>query len=313
VIVVTGGSGFIGTHLCGRLLDDGYDVRVVDIVPPKAGIKAEFVRASVLDSARIMKILEGAEGVVHLAALIDVASSVADPFSDFSVNASGTMNVLEAARHAGVKKVAFASSAAVYGEPVRLPIDEEHPTAPLSPYGAAKLAAERYVLLYSSLYGMENTALRLFNVFGEGQNASSPYSGVITKFADAISENRQPIIFGDGEQTRDFVHVDDVCDAFVRAIEGQGCPAPLNIASGVETSVRELLETMCGICGADFSPTYMPERKGEIARSVADIKLARKRIGYSPRIALSQGLREILEAKDGERSIFRPKRPAAQS
>lgn len=307
MIVVTGGSGFIGTHLSGRLLDDGYDVRIIDIVPPKAGVTAEFVRASVLDSARLTKILSGAEGVVHLAALIDVAASVADPFSDFSVNASGTMNVLEAARHAGVKKVAFASSAAVYGEPVRLPVDEEHPTAPLSPYGAAKLAAERYVLLYNSLYGMENSALRLFNVYGEGQNASSPYSGVITKFSDAISEKRQPVIFGDGEQTRDFVHVDDVCDALVRAIEGQGCPSPINIASGVETSVRELLETMCGICGADFSPAYMPGRKGEIARSVADIKLAKKMLGYSPRMALSQGLREILEAQDGARSIFRPK------
>jgi UDP-glucose 4-epimerase len=308
VIVVTGGSGFIGTHLCGRLQEGGYDVRILDIAPPKAGMKAEFVRGSVLDAARLAKMLEGAEGVVHLAALIDVATSVADPFSDFSVNAAGTMNVLEAARHAGVKKVAFASSAAVYGEPVRLPVDEEHPTVPLSPYGAAKLAAEKYVLLYNSLYGMENTALRLFNVYGEGQDASSPYSGVITKFADAISENRQPIIFGDGEQTRDFVHVDDVCEAFVRAIEGQGCPTPLNIASGVETSVCELLGIMCGICGADFSPTYMPERKGEIARSVADIRLAKKMMGFAPKMALSQGLRELLEAKDGARSIFRPKK-----
>ncbi|MFA6907917.1 MAG: NAD-dependent epimerase/dehydratase family protein [Candidatus Micrarchaeia archaeon] len=308
MIVITGGSGFIGTHLCNRLLDDGYSVRVVDIAPPRAGVEAEFVRASVLDSARLAKLLEGAEGVVHLAAIIDVAASVADPFSDFSVNAAGTMNVLEAARHAGVKKVAFASSAAVYGEPERLPVDEEHPTLPLSPYGAAKLAAERYVLLYGSLYGMENTALRLFNVYGEGQNASSPYSGVITKFANAMAEGSQPVIFGDGEQTRDFVHVDDVCEAFVRAIEGQGCQTPLNIASGVETSVSELLGIMCGISGADFSPTYMPERKGEIARSVADIKLAKRMIGYSPRMALSQGLREMLEAQGGASSIFRPKK-----
>ena len=308
MIVVTGGSGFIGTHLCERLIDEGYEVRIVDIVPPKLGIKAEFVRASVLDAARLTKILEGAEGVVHLAALIDVSTSVADPFSDFSVNANGTLNMLEAARHAGVKKLAFASSAAVYGEPVRLPVDEEHPTIPISPYGAAKLAAERYVLLYNTLYGMENTALRLFNVYGEGQNASSPYSGVITKFATAIAEGNQPIIFGDGEQTRDFVHVDDACEAFVRVIEGHGCSSPINIASGVETSIRELLETMCGICGTAFSPTYMAERKGEIARSVADISLARKKIGYSPKLALSQGLREMLEATEGTRSIFKPKK-----
>jgi len=280
----------------------------VDIVPPKMGMKAEFVRASVLDTLRLRKIFEGADGIVHLAALIDVATSVSDPYSDFSVNAAGTINVLEAARHAGVKKVAFASSAAVYGNPVRLPIDEDHPTDPLSPYGASKLAAEKYVLLYNSLYGMENTALRLFNVYGEGQSASSPYSGVITKFANAISEGRQPIIFGDGEQTRDFVHVDDVCEAFLRAVEGQGCAMPLNIASATETSVRELLELMCGICGAEFSPTYMPERQGEIARSVAGISLAKKKLGYSPRMALSQGLREILEAREGEQSIFKPKK-----
>lgn len=307
MIVVTGGSGFIGTHLCEHLLDEGHKVRIVDIVPPKMGLNAEFVRASVLDALRLKKVLDGADGVVHLAALIDVAASVSDPYVDFSVNAEGTMNVLEAARRAGVKKVAFASSAAVYGNPVRLPVDEEHPTEPLSPYGASKLAAEKYVLLYNSLYGMENTSLRLFNVYGEGQNPASPYSGVITKFADALVEGAKPVIYGDGGQTRDFVHVDDVCNAFVRAVEGQGCDMPLNIASGTETSVRELLEMMCGIMGTGFGPEFKPERKGEIARSVADIKLAKKKIGYSPKLALSQGLRELLEAKAGSRSIFRPK------
>jgi UDP-glucose 4-epimerase len=308
VIVVTGGSGFIGAHLCGHLIDAGHKVRIIDIVPPKMGLKAEFVRASVQDAARLTKLLAGADGVVHLAALIDVAASVSDPYADFSVNAAGTINVLEAARHAGVKKVAFASSAAVYGDPPRMPLQENYPCSPLSPYGAAKFAAEKYVLLYNSLFGMENTALRLFNVYGEGQNASSPYSGVITKFADAIAEGRSPIIYGDGEQTRDFVHVDDVCDAFVRAVEGQGCASALNIASGKETSVRYLLETMCGICGAAFSPTYLPERRGEIARSLADISLAKKKIGYSPKMALTQGLREILEAKDGAASILKPKK-----
>jgi UDP-glucose 4-epimerase len=308
MIVVTGGSGFIGTHLCEHLMDAGHKVRIVDIVPPRMGIKAEFVRASVLNAARLTKLVAGAEGVVHLAALIDVAASVADPYSDFSVNASGTLNVLEAARHSGVKKVAFASSAAVYGNTVKIPVSESHMALPLSPYGAAKLAAERYVLLYNSLYGMENTALRIFNVYGEGQSPSSPYSGVITKFASAIADGRQPVIYGDGSQTRDFVHVDDVCDAFVRAVEGQGSNSPLNIASGSETSVRGLLELMCNICSAGFLPSYQPERKGEIARSVADISLAKKKIGYSPRMQLPQGLRELLESESGPRSIFKPSR-----
>jgi UDP-glucose 4-epimerase len=180
---------------------------------------------------------------------------------------------------------------------------------PLSPFGAAKLAAERYVLLYNSLYGMENTALRLFNIYGEGQNAASPYSGVVTKFATAIAEGKPQTIYGDGTQTRDFVHIDDVCDAFLRAVDGQGCQTPLNIASGCETSVNELLETMCGICGAEFAPAYLPGRKGEIARSVADIRLARKKIGYAPKMALTRSLRELLEAKEGAAaSILKPKK-----
>jgi len=294
MIVVTGGSGFIGSHICNLLSEQGHSVRIVDIAPPPMGVKAEFVRASVLDAARMQRLVAGAEAIVHLAALVDVNASMADPFSDFSVNAGGTLNVLEAARHAGVEKIAYASSAAVYGNPVEMPVNEEHQTAPLSPYGASKLTAERYVLLYNSLYKMKNTALRLFNVYGKGQSAHSPYSGVITKFSDALSQGRQPIIYGNGKQTRDFVHIDDVANAFSLALDSSGNSEALNIGSGKETSVIELLKTMCAISGKPFDPQFLPSREGEIERSVADYSEAREKLGYYPKMDLEQGLKELL-------------------
>lgn len=294
MIVVTGGSGFIGSHLCAHLAEDGHKVRIVDIAPPPLGTPGEFIRASVLDPLRLQKIFAGADGIVHLAALVDVTASVSDPYSDFQVNAGGTLSVLETARRVGVKKVAYASSAAVYGNPVKLPVNESHPVKPLSPYGVSKLTAERYVLLYNSLYGMENTALRLFNVYGKGQSPLSPYSGVITKFSGALLEGRQPTIFGDGEQTRDFVHVDDVCNAFVRALGSPGNPSPMNIASGKEISVLALFKKMRSLCGSEISPHFAPERAGEIARSIADISLAKRLLGFSPKMQLDQGLAELL-------------------
>ena len=294
MIVVTGGSGFIGSHLCNLLSEQGHSVRILDIAPPPMGVKAEFVRASVLDAGRLQRLISGAEGIVHLAALVDVSASLSDPFSDFQVNAQGTINVLEAARHAGVEKVAYASSAAVYGNPVEIPVNENHPTEPLSPYGTSKLTAERYVLLYNSLYGMKNTALRLFNVYGKGQNAASPYSGVITKFSEALSSDKQPIIYGNGKQTRDFVHVDDVAGAFAAALDSQGSPSPMNIGSGKETSVISLLQAMCSLCGKPFDPQYLPARKGEIERSVADYSEAREKLGYYPKVELEEGLKELV-------------------
>lgn len=297
MIVVTGGSGFVGSHLCNLLSDNGHSVRIIDIAPPPLGVHAEFVRASILDLPRLQRLVAGADAIVHLAAIVDVNASMSDPFSDFQVNLAGTINVLEAARHSGVEKVAYASSAAVYGNPQSIPIDESHPTAPLSPYGLSKLTSERYVLLYNSLYGMKNTALRLFNVFGRGQSAFSPYSGVITKFADAIAEGKQPIIYGNGEQTRDFVHVDDVAAAFSMALDGSGCDTALNIGSGKEIAILDLLEKMCSLSGKTPQPEFCSSRKGDIARSCADISLAREKIGYYPRMDFEQGLKELLTSE----------------
>ncbi len=297
MIVVTGGSGFIGMHVCSLLSEEGKKARIIDIVPPMLGAgKAEFVRASVLDVIRLQKLFAGAEAVIHLAALVDVNASVADPYSDFQVNAQGTLNVLEAARRAGIKKVAYASSAAVYGEPLSVPVTESHPAAPLSPYGLSKLTAERYVLLYNRLYGMENTALRLFNVYGRGQSAHSPYSGVISKFAEAISSGKQPLIYGDGEQTRDFVHADDVAAAFAASLDGSGCDSPINVGSGKEVAILDLLEKMCSLCGKTPDPKFLSARRGDIKRSVANISLAKRTLGYSPQIPLEQGLKEIISS-----------------
>ncbi len=295
MIVITGGSGFIGSHLCNLLAERGHEIRIIDIAPPPAGTAGEFVRASVKDGARLAKLFEGAEAVAHLAALVDVAASVKDPVSDFEVNAAGTLNVLEACRKAGVEHVAYASSAAVYGNPLQLPIDELHIAKPMSPYGISKLAGESYVLSYGKLFGIKASALRLFNVFGKGQSASSPYSGVITKFANALSNGHRPVIFGSGKQTRDFVHVDDVCEAFASAIQSDGFGEPINIGSGKQTSVLGLLEEMCSIFGKRPEIDFQPAREGDILHSCADISAARQKLGFAPRMALGDGLRELVE------------------
>ncbi len=294
MIVITGGSGFIGTHLCRAFADEGHTVKILDVSPPPLGAKAEFIRASVLDPVKLQKHFAGADAIIHLAAQIDVQASLSDPFSDFQTNALGTLNVLEAARKSEVDKVAFASSAAVYGNPEEIPIPESHPTVPLSPYGQSKLTAESYVLLFNRLYGTQNTALRLFNVYGKGQNPRSPYSGVITKFAEAIASGKQLVVYGDGESTRDFVHVDDVANAFVLAVDSGGCESPINIGSGHEVAILDLLETMCSLSGKTPDPKFLSARKGEIKRSVANISLAKKKLGYSPKILLEQGLKELV-------------------
>lgn len=294
MIIVTGGSGFIGSHVCRLFTSKGVDVRIIDIQPPPAGTKAEYARCSILDRERLEKLFSGAEAVIHLAAQIDVQASIANPALDFETNALGTHNVLAAAKSTGVPKIAFASSAAVYGNPIAVPVGESHPTAPLSPYGFSKLAAEKAVLLYGRMYGMKNTCLRLFNVYGKGQNPRSSYSGVITKFADAIAAEKQPVIYGDGESTRDFVHAGDVAAAFLLAVKSGGCAAPINIGSGREIAVLDLLEKMCSLAGKTPNPKFLPERKGEIKRSVADISLAKEKLGFSPKIELEEGLKELV-------------------
>jgi len=293
MIIITGGSGFIGSHLASFLVEKGYKVQIIDIVPPPLGINAEFIRASILDMQKLLRLFSNAQAIVHLAALVDVQASISDPYSDFQVNVQGTINVLEAAKKNNVKKVIFSSSAAVYGEPKEFPISEEHPTNPISPYGLSKLCSEKYVLLYNKLYGMENIALRFFNVYGKGQNTFSPYSGVITKFAEKLKEGKEPLIYGDGKQTRDFVHVKDVCQAIYLSLSAKA-DEPINIGSGKETSIIELLEKMCFILNTKPNPKFLSPKKGDIKRSFANIQKAKDLLGFSPKITLEEGLKEIL-------------------
>ncbi|MEM4348605.1 MAG: GDP-mannose 4,6-dehydratase [Candidatus Anstonellaceae archaeon] len=292
MIAITGGSGFIGSHLIQHLKQNHQSTLIVDIAMPKIS-SARFVQASILEQEKLQKIFAECEAIVHLAASVDVGFSVQNPQADFQTNAYGTLSVLEAARKADVGKVVFASSAAIYGEPQSLPIKEAHPLCPISPYGASKLAAESYVLLYGRLYGMKNLSLRLFNVYGPGQSSTSQYAGVITKFASAIKEGKQPIIYGDGKQTRDFVHVKDVCEAFWLALRRDATGA-FNIGSGKEISILEVFEILSKAAGKKIQPRFLPARQGEILRSVADCSLAKQKLGFEPKISLKSGLEQLV-------------------
>lgn len=288
--LITGGSGFIGTHLANLLLGKGYSVRVFDLKKPKAK-GAEFVRGNVRDLGSLTKAMKGCGLVFHLAAQISVARSVEEPSLDLSVNGGGTLNALEAARKSGVEKLVYASSAAVYGVPEKLPIDEGHPAKPISPYGASKLTGEKYALLYSELYGLGALAVRLFNAYGEGQDPKSQYSGVISKFMHALSKGEAPVIFGDGKQTRDFVNVGDVARAFLLGAERKASGEAVNIGSGKETSINGLADICIRLSGKRLRPLYKEERKGDIKRSLADISRAGDLLGWKPEIGLEDGLR----------------------
>ncbi len=296
--LVTGGAGFIGSHLVDALLDDGDEVTIVDhLSPARAEVfeaardrGAALVRGDVTDVAVMAEALARArpEVVFHLAAQIDVRRSVDDPSTDAHQNIGGTAAVLEAARHAGVRRVVLASTAGVYGDPERLPVPETAPLAPLSPYGAGKAAAESYLAMFTRLYGLSTLSLRMSNVYGPRQSPHGE-AGVIAIFSAAAAERRPVTVFGDGTQTRDFVFVADVVEAFLAAghatVEGA-----LNVSTGVETSLLDLaaaleLETVPG-----------PARLGEISRSSLDPSAAAEHLGWSARTPLADGLQRTLSA-----------------
>jgi UDP-glucose 4-epimerase len=292
--LVTGGAGFIGSHLVDVLLEQGDEVTVVDHMNRTSNLEAaasrgaRLVRGDVTDVAAMIDAFGAAqpEAVYHLAAQIDVRRSVRDPSTDAHQNVGGTAAVLEAARGAGVRRVVLASTAGVYGDPPGLPIAEDAPIAPLSPYGAGKAAAESYLALFSRLYGVSTLSLRMSNVYGPRQHPHGE-AGVIAIFCAAAAEGRPVIVFGDGAQTRDFVYVEDVVQAFAAAgrSDEQGA---INLSTGVETSLVDLaaalrLETVDG-----------PARLGEIARSSLDPAAAAARLGWSARTPLAEGLRRTL-------------------
>jgi UDP-glucose 4-epimerase len=304
--LVTGGAGFIGSHLVSRLADDGHEVRVLDDLSSGkrenlahlSGARApEVIEADVRSVDAVKRAVEGCEVVFHEAAIVSVPYSVEHPRETHDVNIAGTLNVLCAARDAGVRRVVFASSAAIYGDDPSLPKTEAMLPAPISPYGVEKLTAEHYLRTFTRLYGLETVALRYFNVFGPRQDPSSPYSGVISVFASRILAGKTVGIFGDGEQTRDFVYVGNVVDANVLAAASPRAVGNVyNVACGNATSLRELAARLGAAAGKTPAIEHLPPRPGDIRHSRADIARARADLGYAPKVTLDEGLSALLLA-----------------
>jgi UDP-N-acetylglucosamine/UDP-N-acetyl-alpha-D-glucosaminouronate 4-epimerase len=300
--LVTGGAGFIGSHLVTELARRGHTVRVVDnlITGKRRNLDhvsgVEFVEGDLADLAVAVRVVGGMNYVLHQAALPSVPRSVKDPLTSHRANVDASLNILIAARDAGVKRVVYAGSSSAYGNTATLPKREDMPTNPLSPYALQKLVVEHYALLFTRLYGLETVTIRYFNVFGPRQDPGSPYSGVISLFATALLEGRQPVIYGDGEQTRDFTYVANVVDGVLRAAEAPDASGHvINVATGGRISLNALLQVMSAIVGTTVQPVYKEPRQGDVRDSQADISKARSLLGYTPIVPLEEGLKHTIE------------------
>jgi len=301
-VLITGGAGFIGHNLAIRLKNNGFEVSVLDSLERSTGFAVErlkeesitVLRAGVKSTDVVKNALKGVDAVVHAAAYTDVAESMENPVLYLDNNALGTALVAEASLKTGVGLFIYLSSAAVYGDPVRLPVDENHPTRPLSPYGLSKLMGEDVVKFFSRL-GLRYVVLRLFNVYGPGQNAA--YAGVITRFLERVSNSLPPVVYGDGEQTRDFIHVDDVSKAVELALRLKCFNDVFNIGSGSPVRIRDLARLVMRLNRVEGEPVYAASRPGDIKHSYADVSKARITLGFEPRIGLEEGLRRLVQEK----------------
>jgi UDP-glucose 4-epimerase len=305
--LVTGGAGFIGSHLAEELARRGHAVRVVDSlitgkrrnlehIPP-----VDFIEGDLADFAVAQRAVDGMDYVLHQAAIPSVPRSVKDPITSNRANIDASVNVLVASRDAGVKRLVYAGSSSAYGNTPTLPKREDMAPSPLSPYALQKLVAEQYAQMFTRLYGFETVTTRYFNVFGPRQDPGSPYSGVISLFATALLEGRQPTIYGDGEQTRDFTYVANVVDGVLRACEAPGVAGQvINVATGGRISLNELVLVMNSIVGTQLQPIYKDERAGDVRDSQADITKAKSLLGYAPIVSLEEGLRHTLAWCRGE-------------
>lgn len=304
-VLVTGGCGFIGSHLVEALLARGARVRVLDNLSSgfRANVDAvaqrvEIQIGDVTDPAALQQACKDVDGIFHLAALVSVADSVARPLDNHLINATGTLRVLLAAREAGAKRVVLASTAAIYGNDPTLPKTEDLPPAPASPYAVAKLMSEQYMRIFHRLYGMETIALRFFNVYGPRQDPHSPYSGVISRFAEAVKSGAQPVIFGDGKQSRDFVYVGDVVQACVAALfdETNGDGSVYNVGTAQQTDLLCVLNALSALSGKTIEPRFEAPRAGDIQHSLSSIDAARAALNYAPKFNLMEGLRKLLDS-----------------
>jgi UDP-glucose 4-epimerase len=300
--LVTGGGGFIGSNLVRALLERGDDVRVLDNFSTGNranldGLDVEIVEGELRSYERVHNAVRGREVVYHLGALGSVPRSVQDPLTSSAVNVEGTLNVLLAARDEGVRRVVFASSSSVYGTQTSLPMDESLPADPISPYGVAKLAAERYCVSFSRVYeSFETVVLRYFNVFGPRQSPFSQYAAMVPLFITAVAAGEPVTIFGDGEQSRDFTFVANVVDATIRAAHADGASGRIfNVAAGSPATVNVVAETIGRILDKPVQQTFAPPRPGDIRDSWADIAAARDILGFAPSIGLEDGLRRTIE------------------
>lgn len=303
-VVVTGGAGFIGSNLVRALLARGDRVTVVDNLSTGSsdnleGIETDvrFDRADIRDPDAMGHAVDGAEVVFHLAALPSVGRSIEDPVGTNEVNVAGTLVVLLAARDAGVRRLVYASSSSIYGDAPTLPKIEEMAPAPRSPYAAAKLAGEAYSQAFTRVFGLETVSLRFFNVFGERQDPASEYAAVIPRFATRMLGGERPLIFGDGDQSRDFTYIDNAVQACLLASTAGPAAAGevMNAACGTRTSLRELVAELNRIIGTDLEPEYAEPRAGDVRHSEASIDRASRLLGYRPTMDVPAGLRPTVE------------------
>lgn len=304
--IVTGGAGFIGSNLCERLLSSGRSVRVIDNLfsgrtenlcgfdQAYAG-SFEFLQIDIRNFEQLRKAFRGCQRVYHLAAIPSVQHSIDDPAESNSVNVDGTLNVLTAAKEVGASKVVLASSCAVYGDTEVLPVGENLPANPLSPYAVTKYCDELYADVFARVFDLSSLCLRYFNVFGPRQDPGSDYAAVIPKFITRMLSGVPPIIFGDGEQSRDFIFVENVAAANMLAADSNAKGLAINIGTGDQRTLNELVSTLNHILGSDFEPIYQAARPGDIRDSASEISLARNILGFEPEISFQEGLERTVK------------------
>jgi len=302
--LVTGGAGFIGSNIVEELLKRNYSVRILDnfSTGKRENLHGfhndvELIEGDIRSYHIVRQAVQGIDIVLHQAALPSVPRSIHDPITTHEVNATGTLNILDAAKEAGVKRIVYASSSSVYGDSPELPKREDMTPNPLSPYAVSKLAGEKYCQVFSRLYGIETVILRYFNVFGPRQDPNSQYSAVIPKFIKLVTEDQRPVIFGDGTQSRDFTYVSNVVEAnILAALKEIDTPVVMNCASNGQVTVNDLVVQINILCKKEIKPIYEKKRPGDIIHSYADINLIENKLGYKTKINFRDGLQKLISS-----------------